>query len=164
MLPRFSIGIVLFLFSLNSVNAGPHEIQATGQLGLTAPELGLSGQMGASFRMDDTLSLDAQVVFVQGFSETGIQRLFGGTVGATYQLDVTQFVPFLQFGVGAGHLRLKDEGRPTLIATLGVGFVYRWSDRMDVGGALSKLSDLGLSESLSPPMRLDLVLRYRFER
>jgi hypothetical protein len=114
--------------------------------------------------MDDALGLDANIIFIQGFSEGGIERLVGGSVGATYQLDVTQVVPFLQFRVGAGHLLYEDHARPTLFASIGIGFVYRTSDRMDVGAALTKISDLGLSQSLSPPTQLDLVVRYRFER
>ena len=164
MIIRSAAAIFLMLAPLVSSWAGPHEIQATAQVGIVAPDIGASGQLGASFRMDDTWSFDTHLVAVKGFSGSGIEQLFAGTVGATYQLDVTQLIPFMQFSVGGGHLVTNSNGRPTLYASFGVGMVYRWSDRMDIGISLGKASDLGLSESLSPPTKIDLIFRYRFER
>jgi hypothetical protein len=90
--------------------------------------------------------------------------LTGGTVGATYQLDVTQVVPFLNFSVGVGHIDTNRASSLTLMATLGIGFYYRVRDTIDLGLALSKLSTLGLNRELSAPTRINLALRYRFEQ
>jgi hypothetical protein len=164
MLKATSIILLLMLGGSNPAFAGPHEIQFTAELGPTTPDLGLNASMGCSFVMDDTFVFDVAFEHTEGIGGGELQRLTGGTVGATYQLDFTQVVPFLNFSVGVGHIDTNRASSLTLMATLGMGFYYRVRDTIDLGLALSKLSTLGLNRELSAPTRINLALRYRFEQ